>query len=970
MKPLLPPLAAVAITILVSLSSAGCGKKPAEPEPQAATPAPTPAASATPAATPTPQATPAPAAKAQATPPLALAPPEPTEAAVQAQKAAIPHSVKDVRVLSPEWVAVVVDPTEEILAGRDAQFGEVLAADKAKFEADKAAGKSNWYYEYSKRYHTLIAEKYFHKPLFAKLNDPGFWKVNGKTPADVTVWAHPIDAFPGTDAKDAPATDPTLLFRRADIAYLKLPEPLKNGEPVKVECEDGRGGSVTFNDESTPCWSLKVNQSAYAADAARKSAYLGMWLPGIGSVDFSSFDGKPFHVKKFAKGARWDQGEAEGEPVFTGQIKLRKKFADQDVKREGGSNVTGEDVYELDFTPFSGEGTFCIEVPGLGRSWPFKVTKDGYGDAFYTIMKGFYTQRCGTELKRPFSAWERPACHTQTKEGTFIPETANWYTLGYRKGQPNEKEVGFRDDKGERTAVQQFTLITNEDPNAPVMPGVKGGWHDAADYDRRIYHYNATWDLMAAAEAFPANFKDGQLNIPESGNGIPDILDEAAWSLDVWKATQRPDGAVSSWIEQKAHPEGVESGDLQKTFAEDPNPMFAATPDRAGSLTYANAAANLGRLLAPYSPQRSKEFIESAKKAYAWAKRDDAVMRDRKFTLTTAPRDKKLEGQTIRFDEDPEILVDDRAYSEGAFAAANLYLATKDASYLADWEASEMGKKVGSRMHALNHSMLVPAVLNEGLPAEDVENIKKALTTEADGLTASQDGYAYRQLWRAPTDGWFHAMGWGAIQSKARTLAAAFAATKDPKYKASMQAAADYWLGCNPTGTTAVSGIGSVHPVVLQHLHSTIDGIAEPTPGIAHYLTFDAAMGPFLIAEGGHASVKSFFAPLAMALVPDKIGRKEMQASLDATDKTQPNWPQEATKSVKETVWKNIPVFRRHATHPSAVVHKNEFTINETIGPLALLFGALTGEGYMPSEQLKNREPRKQIDELPYYSMP
>ena len=888
-----------------------------------------------------------------------------------AQQEAIPRSVKDVRVLSPEWVCVVVDPTEEILAARNAQFGSELEADKAKFEEDKAAGKNNWFFAFSKRFRSLIAEKDYHLPLWAKFNEPGFWKINGSAPADVTVWSHSVDAFPGMDANDAPANDAMLFSRTADMVYLKLTEPLKNGTTLEVKGEDGRTGTLTFNDESTPCWSLKVNQSAYSTTAAKKAAYLGMWLPGIGALDFSAFEGKPFHVKKFEKGARWDQGTATGDPVFTGEIKIRKKLADQDVTREGASNVTGEDVYQLDFTAFNGEGTFCIQVPGLGRSWPFKVTKDGYGDAFYTMMKGLYTQRCGTELKKPFTAWERPACHVETKLGKFISETADWYTLNYRKGKPNEQEVGFRDANGQRTAVQQFTLITNEDPNAPVMPGVKGGWHDAADYDRRIHHYNGTWDLMAAAEAFPANFKDGQLNIPESGNGIPDILDEAAWSLDVWKASQREDGAVSSWIEQKAHPEGVEAGDLQKTFAEDPNPMFAATPDRASSFTYANAAANLGRLLAPYSPERSKEFIESAKKAYAWAKRDDAVMKDRKFALTTAPRDKKLEGQTISFDEDPEITVEDRAFTEGAFAAANLYLATKDATYLSDWEQSEMGKKIGQRMHAINADMLVPLMLNEGLPTEDVEAMKAAVSAAADKLVASQDGYAYRQLWLAPTEGWFHAMGWGTVHSKARILAAAYAATKDPKYKASMEAAADFWLGCNPRGSVEITSLGTVYPVVLQHIHSTIDNIAEPTPGIAPYtFTFDVPMTPYLLADVGHASVKEFYTPTAMAFIPDKLGRKEIQAALDAADKTKPNWPVEAGKPVKEVVWKNVPVFRRKVTHPMAVVHQNEFTVNETITPLALLFGALTGEGYMPSEELKNRVPRKTIDEVPFYDMP
>ena len=57
-------------------------------------------------------------------------------------------------------------------------------------------------------------------------------------------------------------------------------------------------------------------------------------------------------------------------------------------------------------------------------------------------------------------------------------------------------------------------------------------------------------------------------------------------------------------------------------------------------------------------------------------------------------------------------------------------------------------------------------------------------------------------------------------------------------------------------------------------------------------------------------------------------------------------------------------------THPIAASDQNEFTVDETISPLALLFGALTGDNYMPTEELKNREPKRSVDELPVYSIP
>jgi hypothetical protein len=889
------------------------------------------------------------------------------------QEEAIPRSIKDVRVLSPEWICAVVDPTEEILAARQARFGSELAADKAKF----SMGKDSWNLALSTAFRTLVIQNSYHLPLFARFNETGFWKVNGESPEDVSAWAQSVDGFPAWDAADFPTSDTFVFSRTADMIYLKSAEALKAGEKIEVKGEDGRAGSLTFHDDSTPCWSIKVNQSAYAISATKKAAYLGMWLPGIGALDFAAFEGKPFYLKKFENGARWDKGTASGEPVFTGQIKLRKKFTDQDVKREGGSNLTGEDVYEFDFSAFQKEGTYCIQIPGLGRSWPFKVTKDGYGAAFYTMMKGLYAQRCGTELKKPFTAWERPACHTETKQGQFIPETADWYSIKYRQRAENQNDVGFRDASGQRIGVDHFTLIGNSGPDSPAMPGVKGGWHDAADFDRRYLHYLAVWDLLAAAEAFPANFKDSQLNIPESGNGIPDILDEAAWGVDIWKKTQRTDGAVSSWIEMECHP-GPSPDGLTKAFLENQMQMYAATPDRTSSYAYAAAASCLGRLLAPYSPERAKEYIETAKRAYLWAKDEGNAMGGRQFLIKRPMRDPKLKGTTIRFDEDREFKDQDNGFIDGAFAAASLYFATKEAAFLQDWNASGMGKKYPGLASRIPASRCVFLLLNAELGGKDLAMMKKSIITAADKLLETQSDHAYRMPWLSPEDKDFHHMAWGSIYAKARVLAVAYAVSKDPKYKAAMENAADFFLGCNPMGGTMVTGIGSVSPVVLQHIHSQSDRIAEPVPGIAPFtfafvsytFAYSVPMSPFLIADRGNPAVKNFFQPVAMAFIPDKLRRKDIQKSLDDIDKSADGWMRSATEKCRDVVWKNFPVFRRKMTHPIAASDQNEFTVDETISPLALLFGALTAENYMPSEELKNRQPKKSVDELPVYSMP
>src|SRR4051794_18515429 len=65
-----------------------------------------------------------------------------------------PSGIVDVRVLSDRWICVVVDLTREILAARDAKFGDELAADRAKHDAKP---DDDWYYPISAKYHTLLA---------------------------------------------------------------------------------------------------------------------------------------------------------------------------------------------------------------------------------------------------------------------------------------------------------------------------------------------------------------------------------------------------------------------------------------------------------------------------------------------------------------------------------------------------------------------------------------------------------------------------------------------------------------------------------------------------------------------------------------------------------------------------------------------------------------------------------------------
>jgi hypothetical protein len=198
-------------------------------------------------------------------------------------------------------------------------------------------------------------------------------------------------------------------------------------------------------------------------------------------------------------------------------------------------------VLELDYSNFNTPGKYYFYVENIGRSMEFVIDSSALNEAFYIHARGLYHKRCGIAKTQPFTAWESPACHQTVELGRF-PGNADHYLKG-----KTEKDFGFFDIKDNRIAVKHFDLIKEYMRYGGDTLSVSGGWHDAADYDRRPYHLRIVSDLATVYLMKPENFIDGQLNLPESGNGIPDILDEAAWGLKHLLAVQQADGGVGTW---------------------------------------------------------------------------------------------------------------------------------------------------------------------------------------------------------------------------------------------------------------------------------------------------------------------------------------------------------------------------------------------------------------------------------------
>ena len=158
------------------------------------------------------------------------------------------------------------------------------------------------------------------------------------------------------------------------------------------------------------------------------------------------------------------------------------------------------------------------------------------------------------------------------------------------------------------------------------VTGIWGGYQDAGDWDSLGGHLSATYDLLGLYDLNPAAFSRIKLSLPaeEMKNGLPGILDEAMWQMPLWRRLQLPDGGVRGgygygW----GCPAGTTSSMIKSAG------VYAV--DHETTLRYAAAAARAARVLAAFDKKLAAEYLESARRAWAWveahSKPDDAIYR-------------------------------------------------------------------------------------------------------------------------------------------------------------------------------------------------------------------------------------------------------------------------------------------------------------------------------------------------------
>lgn len=770
----------------------------------------------------------------------------------------------DVLILSDQWIVLIVSTMSDIVKEINKLSGGVFTVNVQKWEATKNTPNPDWN---ARSRMWTIRDLYINQCRMkeSELDNAASFKINGVSPLQVG------RTIVGLGATETPGgTDPEYVH----YCYLQLATPLIRGEVYQIDCL--KNTHIFEYDRETVARSIKINQVGYMPDS-KKFAYIGCHLYEIGPLTINS---TMFEVRN----AKTDAS------VFTGVVKLRDANSSNPVT---GNLITGENVYELDFSEFRQQGEFYIYVPGVGRSWTFKQSFDVYGEVFYTCARGLFHQRCGVELPKSKTPWYRAKCHSDPigeNQMLAIPTVGEF---GYPK------------------TLDRFDTIGATSDMTKLIIDHRGGWHDAADWDRNNAHYTPLFDLLYAYELAPKSFTDSQLNLLLTKNSIPDILDEAEWGLRAWAATMNKEGGVSGMIETNTHPTMNAKVDYT-----------AARRTRWDSLLFCAAAAMLAEHLRPFNMTKSKLWEQFARRAYSFGTNPSQSV----GSVDIPAKKNRGTGDpyTVHWEEKEEYLT-----SLLVHAKLRMHSLFQDPEYLNGVKELMLKAKVpinpGYTNVVKDYAPWMFYKLLERTDLQPKDFVKNFYLRYADKLVGFSKDSSYRHSWLKDQDIY---MAWGATAmcNYSRLLLIAHKITGDSKYRDAAIYNFDFALGSNPMGMSWTTGLGYSYPVNIQSDLSTKDGIDDPIPGLTIYG----------VTGGTYQNLKNTI------------------------------WQfRESTFKVPD-----LPVWRRWSPHQTLNTGQCEYTIQETISATILSSALLMPEGWTPSEELLTRQPKPKSKLYGYHYLP
>ena len=450
--------------------------------------------------------------------------------------------------------------------------------------------------------------------------------------------------------------------------------------------------------------------------------------------------------------------------------------------------ATGMTPRRADSTALQRTGVYVLVVSTGDTSQHFMIADSVYAPVYRAVLKGFYFQRCGTALLPAYAGvWSHAVCHL-TSDATF---------------HATAESTGFA--------------------------ATSGGWHDAGDYGKYVVNAGiSVGTLLMAYEYFPSKFSADNVNIPESGNGVPDILDEARYELDWLLKMQAANGGVFFKI-TKTQFEGFVMPNL------DTGPRYIYQLSSTATGDFAAMMARASRVYRPFDAGFADTCLAASSRAWVWLQAHPSIVPVGGFQNPPGT------GTGVYGDGNDS--------DERLWAASELYIANGDSTarnYFVGHYASS-----GIITNAMGWGSVKPLAVCTYLLGTQPDinttiknNIRQSL------LTFCQSAYTQSHSSAFGTALTVNDYYWGSNSvalNNAVLLLLGFLEGGSQTYEDAALSQLHYILGFNGLAHSFVTGIGGNSTLHPHHRPSGSDGIAAPVPGLMsggpdHSITDDAVL--------------------------------------------------------------------------------------------------------------------------------
>lgn len=443
---------------------------------------------------------------------------------------------------------------------------------------------------------------------------------------------------------------------------------------------------------------------------------------------------------------------------------------------------SGETVRLADFSDLDVQGEYVVTVDGLGTSHPFLVSDRVHQEVARGALKAFYFMRASVPLEPPYAGpWSRLA------------------------GHPDD-------------AVRVHNSAATAGRPAGTVIASPGGWYDAGDYNKYVVNSGiSVGTLLLLMEQYPAYAAALDTGIPESGDAVPDLLDEALVNVRWMLTMQDEDGGVYHKLTTANF-----SGEVMPHRAT--ATRYVVAKGTAATLDFAATTAQASRVVAGYEaafPGLADSLLAAAEAAWGWAEAHPDVAYEQ-WTLA---------NPTVH--TGTYAPAGDDFQDEFDWAAWELYLTTGDTAYL-DARPVPSSPNLGTPWWGSVREMGLYSLLTHRdriADDVDVDGLAAALLGQAGWFVSLRDASAYDVVMGSQSWMW----GWGSNSAAANqglALVMAYRLSGDRAYLDAALANLDYLLGRNGTGTSFLTGFGDRTPMRIHHRPSQADGVVDPVPGL------------------------------------------------------------------------------------------------------------------------------------------